>query len=186
MPYRASAVIQQVVQALVDQHNQLSHQLYGETRANGTARSPVSPPIVTKIELLVQVANGEINRANAREILVGQVSEAVQLVSDLLTTAPGITTNLPVPEAFWDTPIGQVIARAEIWLLGDDLISIRQAARLRYAQELETGEMTIHSIERRINLLIEQGDLRAYRDFSISNPQHRKRVLRSAVLTLRK
>jgi len=61
----------------------------------------------------------------------GVLYEGVQDLMERLFCPPGLGTAYDIPARFWETDLGQMVARAMLWMRGDELITIREAAELR-------------------------------------------------------
>lgn len=95
-----------------------------------------------------------------------QVRAALSALKEILFAWPGMPADYAEPAAFWETPLGHMVAAAYIWLDRDDLITITEAAEL-------TG-LSLWAITSRIR----RGQLTAYPDHSARNPQRGGRLVR--------
>lgn len=79
--------------------------------------------------------------------------------------------------AFWDMPAGQLVARAQWELYGDDAVMPLEAARLLYAADLAAGRITENAAKLRVLRRIEARELPSYRrpDDDISHRAERTR-----------
>jgi hypothetical protein len=127
-------------------------------------------PLRERIELLCKIANGDyVDNPHI-------VAKTIQSVCEtLFTTAYG---SYQIPNSFWQTALGQVIQHCCVWLHGDELITISEAARLLYA---DTSQRAIMRVQR----LLKRGDLQRFIDPDEPNPQRATRVLRSEVEVLK-
>jgi hypothetical protein len=140
-------------------------------------------PLRDDLTLLVQIANGEIDRHSADAACVGEVVDCVGRVIDLLFTPPFGHQVATLPDLIWAQPgIGQVLAHVHAWLRQDDLIGLTEAAQLLFpalaASNLQAARM-------RVKRLVARGALMAYVDPSETNPTRQTRVSRQVVETLR-
>lgn len=130
-------------------------------------------PLRKALQLLVQVGNGEMSRAEASSALVADIEGALGTVHDMLFgTAYGI--HATIPNDFWQSDIGLLYSRARWWLSGDELITISNAAALAFGENTQANRM-------RIVRAIDSGLLDSLPDPSVANPQQNRRVLRPQV-----
>lgn len=172
-PYDADAIIKDEVSRLTRFFQHLEWRLYFVPTAD-----PVPPmtqsPIGEEIKLLCRVANGEIDRATADELTVGEVAETIQGVCETLFVAPGGTYAYVIPNAFWETQLGEVVARCQLWVRDGNLIGISDAAKILRGSASQSNLMYVRS-------LINAGRLSSYPDFDEPNPQRRTRLSRVEV-----
>lgn len=76
------------------------------------------------------------------------------------------------PDAFWASPVGFMILRAKVWANQDQLITLSAAA--------DISGMSLSVLSQRMT----RGQLPGYRDPSIKNPKHARRVRLSDLHTL--
>src|SRR5512146_1273734 len=76
------------------------------------------------------------------------------------------------PDAFWTSPVGFMVLRAKVWAHQDQLITLSAAA--------EISGMSLSVLSQRMT----RGQLPGYRDPSIKNPKHGRRVRLSDLHTL--
>lgn len=112
---------------------------------------------------IARAAAGEISRSD--EARAGEVYECTQSLAESLFAPPGLGAAYHIPPEFWETPIGAMIARSHIWLRGDDLITIAEAARLRGVTPQAIGQA------------IDDGRLTGYIDSSAPNPRKARRLV---------
>jgi hypothetical protein len=110
-------------------------------------------PIGEEIALLVAFANGE----TSDEEFPGEIDETIQSVCETLFTVPYGAYSYTIPDAFWSSALGQVIAICQVKLRGDDLITYSDAAELLFGQRNTNALM---KLMRRV----EQGKLTRYLD----------------------
>ena len=113
-------------------------------------------PLLTEEQLLTRpLADtlAEIARAAAGQIphseeAAGIIYEGIQGLMESLFAPRGLTTAYTIPASFYDAPLGQMVARAFLWLKGDELISLAEAAELRgvsipaMSQAVKDGRLT--------------------------------------------
>ena len=93
--------------------------------------------------------------------LAGQILADCEAVETWLNPGPVIHK---VPEAFWASPVGFMILRARVWAEQDQLITLSAAAK--------TSGMSLSVLSQRMA----RGQIPGYRDPSIKNPKHGRRV----------
>lgn len=133
-----------------------------------------SSPLYRDLLLLIDVANGACHRTDAELQRAARALTRVQTV--LLANPLGVPVVLP--EDFWQTTLGILVARVRWWVWADDLITISNAAALAFGANTQSNRM-------RIARAIDSGALDWTPDPSVANPQHNRRVLRSQVERLR-
>lgn len=108
----------------------------------------------------------EKNQANYpwSEDLASQVLEDCEAVEAWLNQGPIFHQT---PDAFWTRPVGYMILRARVWANRDQLITLSAAA--------EISGMSLSVLSQRMT----RGQMPGYRDPSIKNPRHARRVRRS-------
>lgn len=122
-------------------------------------------PLNDQIEEICQAANGGD--------CVPWLAETIQSVCESLF-APPASYAYTIPDSFWGTPLGQAILHAQLNHLGDELITISEAARLAFGQNTHANRM---KIQRRIA----SGALTRYIDPDDPNPTHAARLSRAQV-----
>jgi len=128
-------------------------------------------PLHEIITTLVKVANGKTEGQNP-----GEVMEMCQDIAETLYSVP-LENAYTIPPHFWETDMGQVILRAQIWASGDELITISDAAELVHGENTQNNRM-------KIQRAIKRGDLTAYVDKAEPNPQRSTRVSKREVESL--
>jgi hypothetical protein len=171
-----------VIQRVLTHYQQVKQHLY----ENGHSDSPDIPfqnsLLKDEIKLLVQVANGEFDRATVNDQTIGQVMETLQDVIDLLFARVSGPYAYAIPNSFWSQPgIGQVLARVQAWLRHDDLMSYTEAAQLLFN---ELAQQNIQAARMRLMRLVKRGELMSYVALDEANPTQRMRVSRQAVEAL--
>ncbi len=120
----------------------------------------LSTPLADKLARIAQAATGEVDRADT-----DLVHDSLQAVLESLFVAPELA-GYTIPADFWQTPAGQMIAQAMIWLEGDELITLTEAARL-------SGIKLATLVAR-----ADRGKLRSYPDPQAANLQRGGRLVR--------
>ena len=124
-------------------------------------------------QLMVANLIADIARAAAGEITdrayAGEIHEGVQEICERLFAAPGAGSFYHVPEEWWESPFGAMVARALLWCQGDELITIAEAARI--------AGVSPQAIQNRIA----SGALRAYVDPDVPGRQGHRLVARGSV-----
>lgn len=87
-----------------------------------------SSPLANDLDELAHAALGEYRNETA----LGVVRETIQgFVESLFVVPSGTGINYyDIPREWWNTPIGQMVARAQVFVRGDELITQAQAAEL--------------------------------------------------------
>lgn len=127
------------------------------------ARSPLGQ----ELAIMALAAAGQIDRADAET--ADEVYECCQSMAERMFAAPGMPAFYDIPNAFWETPIGDIVARAMMWYERDELITLAEAAKL--------AGVALTTLTNRI----ERGALRAYTDPDAHERQGRRLVRRSDV-----
>lgn len=123
-----------------------------------------SSPLREEIALLCRAANGAIDRATAGEQLLGEIAETVQSIAEA-TAGPPLLNSYTIADAYFDTPIGELVAAVMAWLRGDDLISFAEAARLLWPGESDAdARQSEKKTIARVRRMAERGELRRYRN----------------------
>ena len=119
-----------------------------------------SSPLREEIALLCRAANGEIDRASASEQALVEIADTVRGIAEITA-----------PDAYFETPIGEVVAVVMAWLRGDDLISYMDAGRLLVAAGLTPNSVAdledrrvAKTVVERVRRMAEAGTLRRYRN----------------------
>ena len=130
----------------------------------GVQVGPVRPDVLFNSALADQLA--EIARAAAGEMehsengwTEGVLQEGIQDLMDRLFAPPGLSSSYQIPENFWEHPLGQMVARALLWIRGDGLITLTEAAEIR--------GVTVQAISQ----AVAAGRLTRYVDPDAANPQ---------------
>lgn len=116
---------------------------------------------------IARAAAGEFDRDN--ESLAGEVYECLQGLMETLFSTPGLGGSYLIPDTFYDSPLGQMVGRAWLWLRHDELITIAEAAKLK--------NVSVQAISQAIN----DGRLRAYFNPDAKQRQGRRLVSRQQV-----
>jgi hypothetical protein len=99
----------------------------------------------------------------------GQILEDCEAVETWLNQGPVFQKT---QDAFWASPVGFMILRAKVWAHQDHLITLSAAA--------EISGMSLSVLSQRMT----RGQLPGYRDPSVKNPKHGRRVRLSDLQTL--
>lgn len=118
--------------------------------------------LADQLNQIARAAAGDIDRSD--EDAAGEVQECIQGLCEWLFAPPGLYSSYHIPGEFWECDLGQMVARAMIWLERDELITLVQAAEIRH--------VTVQAISQAVS----QGKLRSYID-----PDARQRQGRTLV-----
>jgi len=136
---------------------------------------PPFPPSLYSTALaedLRQMATAAAGLIDRTPVSITAVSSVCAMIADWLFAPSAAEHANEVPEAFSDSPIGWLWWRANLWCLGDELISMAEAARI-----LGVNTNTI-------NWRIRTGKLRHYLDPLSRQSQRHTLVLRSEIMIL--
>ena len=129
-----------------------------------------SSPLREEIALLCRAANGAIDRQAASAETLGEIAETVQSIVEA-TAAPTILNAYTIEDAYWSTPIGELIAVVLAWQRGDDLMSYMDAGRLLvaagltpYPPDRDLTDRERKSLAERVRRLAEGERVRRYRN----------------------
>ncbi len=133
-----------------------------------------SSPLREEIGLLCRVANGELPREQASEALVFEIADTVQGIVEI-TAGPPLLSQYTISDAYFETPIGELIAVVLAWQRGDDLISFMEAGRLLvaagmtpYPSDRQLTDRERKSLAERVRRLAVAERVRRYRNPSPS------------------
>jgi len=118
-------------------------------------------------ETLAEIACAAAGERQHDEFDDGVLQECIQSVMEMLFASPLLNTY-DVPDVFWQSPLGAMVARAMIWLRRDELITLNQAA--------EIAGISVPAISQ----AVDAGRLRAYFDPDATNPQRGRRLVSRA------
>lgn len=129
-----------------------------------------SSPLREEIGLLCRVANGQLLREIASAQQLAEIADTVQGVVEI-TAGPPLLSQYTIDDAYFATPIGELVAIVMAWQRGDDLISFMDAGRLLVAAGLtshapggvESREIA-KALESRVRRMVERGELQRYRN----------------------
>lgn len=141
----------------------------------------VRPPTPLHVDIarFVAIANGELDRTQADDLLIGETIERLQNLLDLLFLPANGQYTYRIPVTFWSEPgIGQVLAQVQAWLRHDDLISFTEAAQLLFP---ELAGAQIQAARMRVKRMTERGELMIYYAPDEPNPTQQARVSRQAI-----
>jgi hypothetical protein len=122
-------------------------------------------PVADTLADIARAAAGELQHD---EVGDGILRESIQSIAEMLFATP-LTNSYEIPVAFWDSDLGQMLARAQLWIEGDELITIAEAARIR--------GVSVQAISQSVDA----GRLRAYVDPNAGHRQGRRLVRRQQV-----
>jgi len=104
-------------------------------------------PLAHQLATIARAAAGHIPD-DADDLARGTLYEAIQGLMEDLFAPRGLGTAYHIPATFWDSPLGQMVARAYLWLKGDELITLAEAAEIRgvtipaMSQAVSSGRLT--------------------------------------------
>ena len=129
-----------------------------------------SSPLAEQLSLVAQAAGQTLDRDNLD--LWSEVHDALlSILTDLFLPPGADTITYEVPEWYWETDIGQVLALANIWLDRDQLVTIAEAAQIE--------GVPLSTIASRVN----RGRLTSFPDPRAANPQKGARLVMRSDLT---
>lgn len=185
MKFDSATIIRATIDQVLQEHGRVAQRLWWGGMAGDPAAPYQSSLLEQELTLLVQVANGEIDRASAGDARYFEIQGVLKDVCALLWQPPIGPVGYQVPADFWSQPgIGAVCGAVLAWLDADDLITISEAAQLLYPDAAEVGS---NVATQRVLRLISRGKVTAYQASADvePNPRRRQRVKRSEVLLLR-
>lgn len=123
-----------------------------------------SCPLAGKLALIAQAAVQALDRSDAE--LWEHVQDELNAILATLFLPPGSESSAyRVPEDYWQTEIGRMFALARIWLDGDQLITIAEAAQI--------AGVSLSTMASRVN----RGKVRNYPNPRAKNPQKAARLV---------
>lgn len=171
-----------IVGRVQSQAARLSGSLRWPPGLEGPERDQYPGPLHADIDLFVRIANGQIERRQADDELIGLAVERLQALLDALFLPAYGRAAYQVPPAFWREPgIGQVLARVQAWLRRDDLIGLTEAAQLLFP---ELARDNLQAARMRLRRLVNRGALMSYIAPDEPNPTQQLRVSRQALEAL--
>jgi hypothetical protein len=102
-------------------------------------------PLAHGLAMIARAAAGEISGGDLNR---GTIHEGIQSLMEDLYCPRGLNRAYDIPARFYDTPLGQMVARAWMWLQGDELITLAEAAEMRgvtipaMSQAVKNGRLT--------------------------------------------
>ncbi len=114
---------------------------------------------------IARCADGQITDGDALAV----VYEGIQGLMEMLFAVPGQGSAYEIPDRFWESELGQLVATAMLRIRGDELITIAEAAEIRGVSVQAMSQA------------IAAGRLRAYHDPSAPRRQGRRLVSRQEV-----
>ena len=179
--FHTSAITENVMQRVV-KHQQFLHHYLPYSSENSLPPLQTTP-LYHDLNLFVQIANGELDRATVGEQQLGDIIERFQHLLDLLFLPTSGYYAYSVPPKFWtDTIIGQMLAYVQAWLRHDDLISYTEAAYLLFPELALTN---LQAARMRVKRLVERKLIQGYSDPNATNPTQQVRVSRQAAEALK-
>lgn len=82
-------------------------------------------PMAATLAQIARAAAGQVEHSEANDV---ELVECVQSAMELFFSSP-LMSSYSIPEAFWGTPVGAMIARARLWVRGDALITLAECAK---------------------------------------------------------
>jgi len=104
-------------------------------------------PLAHNLAEIARAAAGDIPD-DADDLTRGTIYEGIQGLMEDLFAPRGLATTYHIPATFWESPLGQMVARAFLWLKGDELITLAEAAEIRgvtipaMSQAVKDGRLT--------------------------------------------
>jgi len=111
---------------------------------------------------LAEIARAAVGELERNDYNVSIIHETIQSLCERLFAVPGLGYSYDIPVSFWSTELGQMVAMARLWQMGDELISLTEAA--------EILKKDISTISRQVK----NGDILGYFDPTATNPQKGK------------
>jgi len=129
--------------------------------------------LARQLYYIAQAASNDLPR-DPDETHEEHILESVADLVAQLYYVPGIgtTDDVDVPAAFWDHPLGQMCARALLWALEGELITLQEAA--------DTAWVTVQAVSQ----AVATGRLAGYIDPDATQRQGRTLVKRTDVLAI--
>ncbi len=124
--------------------------------------------VASPIEDIAQAAAGGYSNVDP-----GVVYESIQGLVEKLFSVPG-ESGYTIPQDFWSSPFGSMVALALLWSQGEELITMSEAAKI-------SGK-SVSSLSQ----LVDRGRIRSYPDMTEPNPTRRNRLVKSEVKALKK
>jgi len=108
---------------------------------------------------LAEIARAAVGELERNDYNVGIINETIQSLCERLFAVPGLDYSYDIPVSFWSTELGQIVAMARLWQMGDELITLTEAAKIL--------NIKLPSIKSKVD----KGQLMAYFDPASPNPQ---------------
>ncbi len=147
----------------------------GEAPVDLLFGSEIGQRLVRIAEVAEAISAAESSPNGAQEALPWSEEKAAQILADCENVEAWLNQG-PVfhktPDAFWASPVGFMILCAKVWANQDQLITLSAAA--------DISGMSLSVLSQRMT----RGQLPGYRDPSIKNPKHGRRVRLSDLHTL--
>ncbi len=103
-------------------------------------------PVAESLAVIARAAAGEMRDDDDEDNIL---HESLQSIAEMIFASP-LGGAYEIPAAFWESDLGQMMARAQLWLIGDELITIAEAARIRgvsvqaISQAIDAGRITAY------------------------------------------
>jgi hypothetical protein len=85
--------------------------------------------LAADLALIASAAAGELKLSDLDEVFIFEIVLVIQDLMERLFSDP-LTYRYNIPERFWTTPLGKMVAKARLRLSKDELIPIKEAAEL--------------------------------------------------------
>jgi DNA-binding NarL/FixJ family response regulator len=181
--FDATSLAEPIVQRMTQQYMMLAHALQWSSPDAARTQGHPPTPLHADLALFVSIANDQLDRGAVDDQLLGDIIERFQHLLDLLFKPVSGYYGYSIPPNFWTTtPLGQVLARVQAWLRGDDLISYTDAAYLLFPDMAATNPQAARM---RVKRLVERGVLQSYSDLYEPNPTQQSRISRQAAEALK-
>lgn len=117
-------------------------------------------------EALASIARASTGERVHDEVADGVLAEEIQDLAERLFAAPGMPSTYSIPPEFWETPIGAMVALAQLWLHEDAALMTLTDAAARAGVSLPA-----------VSQAIDAGRLRAYYDPNSVGVRHGRRLV---------
>ena len=163
--------VETITRFLIHYNGWIAHQIQALDPEAGS--QPVPDETLAKSGLskglyfIASAAAGDLPRDDDEELEEQILSDVADLVARLYYV-PGIgtTDDVDIPDVFWAHPLGEMCARALLWALEGELITLQEAARL--------AEVSVQAISQAVSA----GRIAGYVDPDASERQGRTLVKR--------
>jgi hypothetical protein len=134
----------------------------------------LSGELVRFLDVLESVADEGLKKRDRRE-----VEDAIATIL-VLFLCPIYAYKYTIPPDFWQTELGIMIAKCQVAVHGENLITLTEATQMMYGDADGMG-VTKKALLSRVKRMVLRGELTAYYDPNTANPQHATRVHRHEV-----